>query len=158
MCSIAHLRQPNNKHNYLFSKKTVSWTNCPETVCHSTPLPSPLMGEKPILNQIKYLLENSRTPSHRKGFNTIPSPLGEGQTVPPKIRHNQGEVPSETVVHLTLSRLPLRYASGTMSHKGEKPMFTQYPTTFWKLNNPITQKRTQQIAISFRRGANRLAD
>ena len=37
----------------------------------------------------------------------MPSPLGEGQTVPLKNRHNQGEVrivdiPSETIFHLTL--------------------------------------------------------
>jgi len=68
-------------------------------------------GEMPFAPQAKHFLGNSTAPSTRKGFNPMPSPLGEGQADMPIItiiwvrsnRHaDQSSDPSPFIIFLLL--------------------------------------------------------
>jgi hypothetical protein len=77
--------------------------------------PSPVSptGEKLVAPVTNFNLETEQPHHPEKGLNTMPSPLGEVQTVTPINRHYQGEV------HPTQDRLS--FDPSPVSPKGEKP-------------------------------------
>jgi len=109
-----------------------------------TPLPSPQMGRSHLLLKQNVDLENRHDHHPKKEVNSLPSPLGEGQTDMPINYLNQGEVRPRSNHRIT----SCRDATQPLAQHMEALRASPLPADFHALRKDFSPHRSPTLPIS----------